>query len=125
MPHLNFSSSIVYTRKYSINLGFLITFASGIAGGCARLQASHLEMREGEIHTSLLDFLDINQQQKGGGAPEINLASWRAEYLSGYRLSASMDLSLQFALTHIIWFFIHTSIGPNISPTFSASPVLL
>lgn len=88
----------------------MITFASGIVGDSTRLQASLLEMREGEIHTLLLDFLHIDQQQKGGGAPGINLASWRAEYPSSYRLPASMNLSLQFPLTHIVWSFIHPSV---------------
>lgn len=47
-------------------------------------------MREGEIHTLLLGFLDIDWQLQGAGAPGISLPSWRAEDLSGYRPSVSM-----------------------------------
>lgn len=115
MHHLNLTSSIVYTHKYSINLGFLITFAAGIVGGCVRLQASLLEMREGEIHTLLLDFLDIDQQQKSGGAPRINLVSWRAEYPSGYGLSASTIslFSSVCSYQHYLVFYLHPSLPPT------------
>lgn len=68
-------------------------------------------MREGEIHTLLLDFLDIDLQQEGGDAPGISQASWRAEDPSGYRLSVSV-LSLFTSLYsypyHLV-FYLHPS----------------
>lgn len=119
MHHLNFSSSsIVYTHKYSINLGFLIIFASRTVGGCAKLQASHLEMREGEIHTLLLDFLDIDQQQKGWRC------SWdQPGFLEGRRVQwlqtvCLHDLSLLCSYPHNLVFY------PSISTTYPSVPIL-
>ena len=68
-------------------------------------------MREGEIHTLLLDFLNIDWQQKGGDAPGISLTSWRVEDPSGYRPPVSM-LSLFISLCsypYYLVFYLHPS----------------